>query len=135
MDDVTTTVVVEGGCSGPNRRTQLRLSWRRSDPLAITLLVTAEPAHPALPSGRWSMLRDMLRDGLDRPVGSGDVRLSPDRLRDRLRFTLRGHASRECCVSMPADTVRSFLAATEDIVPAGEERTAVDTLINRLTHT
>jgi hypothetical protein len=136
MDDVTATVLVEGGCSGPNRRTQLRLSWRRDDPLAVTLLVTAQPAHPALPSGRWSVLRDMLRDSLDRPVGIGDVRLSPDRLRDRLRFTLTGDGTRECVVSVTAATVRSFLDATEGIVRAGDERTgAVDTLIARLSRT
>ena len=136
MDDVTTTVQVEGGCSGPNRRTQLRLSWRREDPLAVTLLVTAQPAHPALPSGRWSVLRDMLRDGLDRPVGVGDVRLSPDRLRNRLRITLSGGASRVCTVSVAAETVRGFLDSTEDITAAGEERTgAVEALIERLTHT
>jgi len=136
MDDVTTTVIVEGGCSGPNRRTQLTLSWRRTDPLAVNLLLPAQPAHPPLQSGRWSMLRDMLRDGLDRPVGRGDVQLSPDRLRDRLRVTLKGGASRECRVSVPAQTVRDFLDAAERIVPAGEERPwAVDTAIARLTHT
>lgn len=136
MDDVTTTVVVEGGCSGPNRRTQLHLSWRRADPLAVTLLVTAQPAHPALPSGRWSVLRDMLRDGLVRPTGLGDVQLAPDRLRSRLRLTLVGGASRRCTVSVPAETVRHFLDATEAIVTAGEVRSgAVDTLIERLTRT
>lgn len=133
MDEVTTTVAVEGGCSGPNRRTQLHLAWRRGDPLAVTLLVTAQPEHPALPRGRWSVLRDLLRDGLERPVGIGDVKVSPDRVRDAVRITLRGGAGRECVVRLPARTLRDFLDASEAIVPAGEERTgAVDAVIARL---
>lgn len=133
MADVTTTVAVEGGCSGPNRRTQLQLTWRRADPLAVTLLVTAEPAHPSLPHGRWSVLRDMLRDGLERRAGEGDVRLSPDRARDRVVVRLRGGSGRECVVSVPGQTVRDFLDATEQVVAAGDERcgASVDALIAR----
>lgn len=133
MDDVTTTVVVEGGCSGRNRQTRLRLAWRRTDPLAVSLLVTAEPDHPALPRGRWSMLRDYLRDGLSHPAGVGDVRVRPDRVRDRIVFELWSDG-RACVVAVAADTVRSFLDATEEILPAGSERSseAIDAELNRL---
>lgn len=132
MDDVTTTVVVEGGCSGRNRQTRLRLGWRRTDPLAVSLLITAEPDHPALPRGRWSMLRDFLRDGLEHPAGEGDVRIRPDRLRERVVLELRAEG-RPCVVSVAAETVRSFLDSTEEIVPAGTERGDVDEVIARLT--
>ena len=134
MDDVTTSVVVEGGCSGRNRQTRLRLAWRRTDPLAVSLLVTAEPDHPALPRGRWSMLRDFLRDGLSHPTGDGDVRVRPDRARDRVVLELWS-GGRACVVTVAAATVRSFLDATEEIVPAGSERGSerLDEELSRLT--
>jgi hypothetical protein len=132
MSDVRATVVVEGGCSGPNRTTLLHLTWYARDPLAVGLLVTAEPAHPALPSGRWSVLRDMLRSGLDHPVGEGDVGLTPLRGRDRLRMRLRSNG-RECTVDVPCAQLRGFLDATEAIVPAGTEgAAAVEAALARL---
>jgi len=79
LDDISVESVVEdGGSTGRGRITMLRLAWRRDDPLAVVLLLTAEPDHPALPRGRWVVLRDFLRYGLEEPTGDGDVRLRPD---------------------------------------------------------
>jgi hypothetical protein len=113
----------------------LRLAWRRDDPLAVVLLLTAEPDHPALPRGRWVVLRDFLRYGLEEPTGDGDVRLRPDAGGTRIVIELV-RAGRPASVSIPASTVRRFLDATEDIVPAGEERSseALDAVIERLLH-
>ncbi len=137
IDDVATEVVIEdGGSSGRGRMTMLRLGWRAEDPLAVTLLLTAQPDHPALPRGRWVVLRDFLSYGLEEATGDGDVRIRPDEGRDRVWFELvRG--GRPCCVSVPRETVRGFLSATEELVPSGEERseTAVDALIERLLST
>ena len=134
IDDVATEVVIEdGGSSGRGRMTILRLGWRADDPLAVTLLLTAQPDHPALPRGRWVVLRDFLRYGLEEPTGDGDVRIGPDELRDRIWFELvRG--GRPCCVSVPRAVVGEFLDSTEKLVPSGEERSegAVDALIERL---
>ena len=134
IDDVAAEVVIEdGGSSGRGRMTVLRLGWRADDPLAVTLLLTAQPDHPALPRGRWVVLRDFLRYGLEEPTGDGDVRIRPDDSGDRVRFELvRG--GRPCCVSVPRETVRGFLDGTEEVVPSGEERSesAVDELIERL---
>lgn len=136
MDDVTTSVVVDGGCSGPNRTTVLRLHWTRRDPLAVRLLVTAEPDHPALPRGSWSVLRDFLRYGCDHATGDGLVRVepSPDGREVLLRLA---DAGRVCCVRVPLGVVTRFLDATEDVCPAGEERSdlAIDALIERLLRT
>ena len=132
-DDVTASVIVDGGCTGPNRTTMLRLAWSRRDPLAVRLLLTAEPDHPALPRGQWMVLRDFLRYGCDHATGDGLVRIRPDRGGKRVVLELVD-GSRASKVGIPVDVVTRFLDATEEICPAGEERhdTAIDALIARL---
>ena len=132
---VTAEVVVgDGHASGRQHRTSLRLSWYAADPLAVHMLLCAQPDHPALPRGRWTMLRDFLRYGVSHPTGDGDVRAKPgpggtavvlDLLRDGRCTTVR----------VPTATVTEFLDATEAIVAAGEEQSAaaLDELIARLT--
>ncbi len=137
-EDVTTEVVVDdGGASGRGRLVLLRLGWRECDPLAVTVVVTAQPDHPALPRGSWVVLRDFLRYGLEEPTGDGDVRIRPDVEQDRVRLELLHsdcRESRPCAVSLPCQTLRDFLDATERVVPAGNERsdTVIDALIDRL---
>ncbi len=137
-DDVTTEVVVDdGGASGRGRLVLLRLGWRESNPLAVTVTVTAQPDHPALPRGSWVVLRDFLRYGLEEPTGDGDVRIRPDVENDRVRLELHHWECRDgrpCAVSMPCQTLREFLDATEARVPAGNERSdaVIDALIERL---
>ena len=133
-DEVSVEVVVEdGGSTGRGRMTVLRLSWRRTDPLAVALVLTAQPDHPALPRGTWLVLRDFLRYGLEEPTGDGDVRIAPDGTGRNVRLELV-RAGRPCPVTLPAKTVRDFLDSTEGIVPAGEEASeqALDALIERL---
>lgn len=130
-DEVTAQVIVEGGCSGPNRTTMLRLAWSRRDPLAVRLLLTAEPDHPALPRGSWAVLRDFLRYGCDHPTGDGLVRIRPERPQVVLTLV---QGSRAHTVRLDVALVTRFLDATEEIVPSGEERNdvVIDALIERL---
>ena len=132
-DDVTASVIVDGGCTGPNRTTMLRLAWSRRDPLAVRLLLTAEPDHPALPRGQWMVLRDFLRYGCDHATGDGLVRIHPDRAARRIVLELID-GTRSSKVGIAVDLVQRFLDATEEICPAGEERhdAAIDALIDRL---
>lgn len=131
-DDVTASVVVDGGCTGPNRTTTLRLAWSRRDPLAVRLLLTCSPDHPALPRGQWAVLRDFLRYGCSHATGDGLVRIRPAG-RDVVLELVEG--SRAQVVRIAMDQVTRFLDATEEICPAGEERNdaAIDALIERLT--
>ncbi len=132
-DEIAVEVVVEGDPSRGGRLTVLRLAWRADDPFAVNLVLTAQPDHPALPRGRWVVLRDFLRYGLEEPTGDGDVRIRPDAADDCVRLELvRG--PRLASVSLPRETVRAFLDDTERLVPTGEERSdeALDTLIERL---
>ena len=130
---VVQAVIDDGGLSGRGRLTVLRLSWRPSDPLAVELLLTAQPDHPALPRGQWVVLRDFLRYALEEPTGDGAVRLRPDVALDRLWFEL-ARPGRAACVSVARPLIRAFLAQTEQAVPSGAERSdrVMDELIERL---
>ena len=126
-------VISDGGSTGRGRRTVLSLVWSPADPLAVELLLTAQPDHPALPRGQWVVLRDFLRYGLDEPTGDGEVRIRPDALRDRVWFEL-ARPGRAACVSVPQEVARDFLDRTEQAVPCGAERSeqAIDALLERL---
>jgi len=131
---VTVEVVIDdGGHSGRGRMTVLKLIWQADDPYAVVLLLTAQPDHPALPRGRWVVLRDFLTYGLEEATGDGEVRIRPDELRDRVWFEL-ARTGRAACVSVDRALVRDFLARTEQAVPRGEERSeaAIDALLDRL---
>ncbi len=126
-------VLDDGQYSGRGRLTVLRLAWSREDPLAVAVVLTAQPDHPALPRGSWVVLRDFLRYGLEEPTGDGAVRILPDNARDRVWFEL-ARPGRAACVSVPRPVVREFLDRTEQQVPAGAEagEAAVDALLTRL---
>lgn len=126
-------VIGDGGHSGRGRRTVLRFSWSPDDPLAVGLVLSAQPDHPALPRGSWIVLRDFLRYGLSEATGDGSVRIRPDALRDRVWFELERYG-RPACVSVARDRVRTFLDRTEEQVPCGEERSAdaLEALLTRL---
>jgi hypothetical protein len=126
-------VIDDGVHSGRGRTTVLRLSWSADDPLAVTLLLTAEPDHPALPRGSWVVLRDFLRYGLEEPTGDGEVRIRPDELRDRVWFEL-ARPGRAASVSLPRELARDFLRRTDEHDPSGSDRSAqaIDQLLERL---
>lgn len=126
-------VVADGHATGRQHRTVLRLSWYAGDPLAVHVLLTAQPDHPALPRGRWTMLRDFLRYSLSHPTGDGDVRTRPVAQGRAVQLELLRHG-RLTTVRVPAEVLRGFLDATEECVPAGEERSdeALDELLARL---
>ncbi len=130
---VAQVVIADGGVSGRGRLTVLRFGWHPEDPLAVSLRLSAQPDHPALPRGEWTVLRDFLRYGLEEPTGDGEVRIRPDDVRDRVWFEL-DRLGRPACVSVPRLTVRAFLAHTESSVASGDERSdeAVDALLARL---
>ena len=132
--EVTLDVVIEdAGSSGRGRLTVLRLSWRRDDPLAVGLRLSAQPDHPALPRGSWVVLRDFLRYGLEEATGDGVVRLRPCEGGTRLCLELERYG-RPAAVSVSREGVQAFLDRTEEQVPSGEERSAeaVEQLLERL---
>ena len=133
-DDVAVEVVVDAdGAAARGRVSVLRLSWRQDDPLAVDIELSAAPDHPALPRGRWVVLRDFLRYGLDEPTGDGHVRLRPEVARDAVRLELlRG--VRRLPVRLPRPVVADFLDRTEQHVASGQEAgdAVLDALVARL---
>src|SRR5438270_11380297 len=113
MDGVITAHVVvdDSGMTGHGHLTLLGLAWRREDPLAVVLTLSAQPDHPALPRGEWAVLRDFLRYGVEEPTGDGAVRIRPG---DDGRVVLElQSANRRYTVHVPADVVCQFLDETE----------------------
>jgi hypothetical protein len=132
--EVAAEVVLDDGrLTGRGLKTVLKLVWQSQDPLAVSLLLTAEPDHPSQPRGEWVILRDFLRYGLDEATGDGEVRMRPDDVLDRIWFEL-ARPGRAACVSVSRGLVREFLDRTDEVVPAGEERSAeaIDALLARL---
>ena len=91
------------------------------------------PDHPALPRGRWVVLRDFLRYGIEEPTGDGEVRISPEIDGGVVSIRL-ARDGRPAWVQVPGSKVREFLDATEAILPSGEESSeeALDALIEAL---
>ncbi|HEX4357085.1 MAG TPA: SsgA family sporulation/cell division regulator [Pseudonocardia sp.] len=100
-----------------------RWSYRADDPFAVMMSISR-------PSGRWIdwlLSRDLLIEGLAKPAGIGDVRLTPftDEEFDVLEVRIgddEGFASLE----FDRDLIERFLEATFDIVPAGAESAVID---------
>jgi hypothetical protein len=129
----TSVVVDEAGMSGHGHTTLLELTWTPTDPLAVTLRLSASPDHPALPRGEWAVLRDFLRYGVEAPTGDGIVRIAPDSTPGRVQLSLRGDV-RPYAFAVPAAVLLAFLDETEEVVPAGSEASAsdFDALVQRL---
>ncbi|GEL19318.1 SsgA family sporulation/cell division regulator [Pseudonocardia asaccharolytica] len=92
---------------------QVILTWRPTRPHEITLA-----------AGRtsWVFARDLLAAGLDAPAGLGDVSILPDLAAEEERVELVLSApSGRMALPLPVDALRTLLAATWDIVPAGAE--------------
>ncbi|MER6443900.1 SsgA family sporulation/cell division regulator [Streptomyces venezuelae] len=110
-----------------------RFSYDSADPYAIRvtffdgLRITA----------RWDFDRQMLAEGLHRPVGEGEVYFCPHRglVTDELRLFLRntrggqeGHAT----LFVGARPMQRFLDQTYDVTEAGEEFLDLDGFLEEL---
>lgn len=118
-------LTVTSGGPGAGRQIDVSLRWDPADPLEVVITVSARPDHPALPRGRWVLLRDFLRYGLDEPTGDGAVRVLPNPPTGSVEFEL-ARAGRPCLVAVPIPLVAAFLSFTERTVPFGEERSDAD---------
>lgn len=128
---LTTAVGTDGG----DRSIDVRLHWQHEDPLTVWIDVDARPDHPALPCGRWVILRDFLRYGMEERAGDGDVQVFPDPAAGLVHLYL-ARPTRPCRVSVPAVLLEDFLAHTERRIPFGEERSdeLLEAFIEKLLH-
>ena len=73
----------------------------------------------------WLLGRDLLRSGLDRPAGEGDVRIWPSQSAADVLFVHLQAPSGEALFEASRATVSAFLRATDAIVPPGAETAAL----------
>lgn len=95
-----------------------------ADPYAVQI-----DFHDGYDDPVWSFARDLVRQGLRQPAGLGDVRLWPHD--GQLWLTIEGHDGKATFTTSRSE-VGSFLAATYQAVPRGQEAVDVDAAIARL---
>ncbi|MEV5875234.1 SsgA family sporulation/cell division regulator [Streptomyces sp. NPDC052101] len=130
---VHTTLLVELRAEGTGRCPVFaHLGYDAADPFAVTAVF----GHDGHVLACWRLDREMLRDGLLRPVGAGDVRLRPastgawHELRMEFLGLARPDGSRHHAVVFAwAPAVAAFLRETHRVVPPGRERFPVDELL------
>ena len=100
-----------------------RWTYCTDDPFAVTLEIQTRGNRCV----DWVLARDLLVTGLSAPTGIGDVRVRPAQFGEwevtlvEIR-SLDGHAVLE----VDRDLLRQFVEATFEVVPLGDESTAVD---------
>ncbi len=132
-DVVTVDHIVNLHRRRPRWTVRLRLSWVRADPLVVTVTVTAQPDHPAIATGRWTIMRASLETGLHHRVDAGAVMISPSPSGDRLVLEMTSDG-RPCYVSVTGATVREFLDATDRVLPSnpGADSSSIIDVISQL---
>jgi len=104
--------------------------YDRGDPYAVCLAVGA----PTTASVDWVFARSLLTEGLKRPAGIGDVRVTPRRLSAAghpapsaaVRILLRTRDGATATLEIRASAVVSFLRRTESMVAPGTEHHHLD---------
>ncbi|MEW1548367.1 SsgA family sporulation/cell division regulator [Streptomyces tsukubensis] len=99
----------------------VRLYYKSTDPYAVQLSFGLTPDHMV----RWTFARELLDQGLTTPTGFGDVKITPIDQSSRFRIELEspdGYAHLEGS----AASVKTWLARTFEVIPAGRESESVD---------
>ncbi|MFD7711636.1 SsgA family sporulation/cell division regulator [Streptomyces sp. NPDC059785] len=105
------------------------MTYDAGDPFAVTL----EFSHEGRVLARWRLDRQMLADGMERPVGEGDVHMRPqsDGTWEEVRMQFfgepepDGHRHTAVIVAW-SPAVASFLDETYEAVRPGHEEVCLD---------
>ena len=115
---------------GPRSWTEVTalLTYEAADPFAVRITFGDSATGPeAADDGvAWLVGRDLLRVGLDRPAGDGDVRIWPASATADVLFLHLRAPSGEALFELSRATLSAFLRETEVLVPAGSEAAALD---------
>ncbi|MFF2788025.1 SsgA family sporulation/cell division regulator [Streptomyces sp. NPDC058049] len=108
-----------------------RFSYDAEDPYVVQATFFDGPTVLA----RWHFDRQMLAEGLHRPVGEGDVRFSPRTAAgaDELRVGLRGPSAGmqgSAVLFLEARAIACFLEQSYAVTGAGEEFLDLDKLLD-----
>jgi hypothetical protein len=115
---------------GPRSWTEVPalLTYEAADPFAVRITFGDSATGPeAADDGvAWLVGRVLLRVGLDRPAGDGDVRIWPASATADVLFLHLRAPSGEALFELSRATLSAFLRETEVLVPAGSEAAALD---------
>ncbi|WP_404953485.1 SsgA family sporulation/cell division regulator [Streptomyces sp. 147326] len=108
-----------------------RFSYDAEDPYVVQATFLDGPTVLA----RWHFDRQMLAEGLHRPVGEGDVTFSPHTAdgAEEFRVALRGRSAEmqeDAVLLMEARALTRFLEQTYAVIGAGEEFLDLDRLLD-----
>jgi hypothetical protein len=103
------------------------LGYDPADPYAVRIAFgevgTTADGNPSAADGgiAWLLGRELLRSGLDRPTGEGDVRIWPAHSAADVLFLHLQAPSGEALFELSRATVAAFLRQTDAMVPPGSE--------------
>jgi hypothetical protein len=101
------------------------LGYDLTDPYAVRIsfgeVGTTAGDAPADGGIAWLLGRELLRSGLDRPTGEGDVRIWPAHSAADVLFLHLQAPSGEALFELSRATVAAFLRQTDTMVPPGTE--------------
>lgn len=102
------------------------LGYSSTDPYAVQVSFgevgsTADGDASAEGGISWLLGRELLRSGLDRPSGEGDVRIWPSHSAADVLFLHLQAPSGEALFELSRGTVAAFLRHTDAMVPPGTE--------------
>ncbi|MFJ8044011.1 SsgA family sporulation/cell division regulator [Kitasatospora sp. NPDC096147] len=121
--DMVTQTLTGTVAAAVDARFAARLEYRAADPFAVRMVFEAGCTAERTPT-TWTFARHLLLDGLLTWAGRGDVRVRPHG-RDRTALELRTRG--DCTVLLVRTAeIRSFLAASQRIVPPGTEGRMID---------
>jgi len=109
---------------GPSSWTEVptTLEYAVADPYAVRIVFGGPDGDDGI---SWLLARDLMRAGLARPAGEGDVRLWPARTAGDVLFLHLRAPSGEALFEVSRSAVAAFLRQTEELVPVGAEAAAL----------
>ncbi|WP_328513228.1 SsgA family sporulation/cell division regulator [Streptomyces mirabilis] len=100
------------------------LQYEPSDPYAVRAAFTVVGSDGTV---EWIIGRDLLADGLEGPVGEGDIRVWPAEERDVSDlYILLNPPAGTALLKAPAQEIKAFLQEAEAVVPRGAEPGRID---------
>jgi hypothetical protein len=109
--------------TGSSTEVPADFSYDARDPFAVRMTFGAAGSGSGMVT--WLVARELLRTGLERPVGDGDVRLGPAGPTDVLFLHLVA-PSGEAWFELSRVALAAFVRGTEALVPLGAETVDLD---------
>jgi Streptomyces sporulation and cell division protein, SsgA len=110
---------------GSSSEVSALFSYDARDPYAVRMTF-GSPSVDFQDAVTWLIGRELLRVGLDRLAGEGDVRVGPAAGKSEVLFLHLRAPSGEALLELPRTALAAFIRGTETLVPFGAESAAID---------